>query len=109
LAAAAYLWEEGVAANVLALTSPRQLFAGWRASKHLPAWLISAHERHAPIITVQDGAAHSLAWLGSVYGAPVTALGVEHFGQSGSRAMLYQHYGIDAMSIAEAAFEALEA
>lgn len=108
LKAAAYLWEEGVAANVLNLTSPRKLFAGWRATKQLPAWLIPSSERHAPIITVQDGAAHSLAWLGSVYGAPGTALGVEQFGQSGARAVLYQHYGIDAMSIAEAAFEMLE-
>jgi pyruvate dehydrogenase E1 component len=30
-------------------------------------------------------------------------LGVDHFGQSGTRADLYRHYGIDAPAIAAAA------
>jgi pyruvate dehydrogenase E1 component len=57
---------------------------------------------------VQDGASHSLAWLGGLYGAPVTALGVDDFGQSAARADLYEHFHIDALSIAQAAFEAID-
>jgi pyruvate dehydrogenase E1 component len=115
VAAAEYLWGEGVAATVLNLTSPRRLFEAWRAAGEsrngqapAVAGLLRPDERHAPLITVQDGAAHSLAWLGSVYGAPVTALGVDHFGQSGARADLYRHFGLDAMSIAGAAFAAVD-
>lgn len=111
-AAARYLWEEGVAANVLNLTSPRLLFEAWRShSTHqstLFDWLIPPSERHAPIITVQDGSSHSLAWLGSVFGAPVTPLGVDEFGQSGTRADLYHHFRIDWEAIADAAFAAVE-
>lgn len=110
LAAADLLEREGVAVTVLNLVSPRRVFERWRAGRnHDPLdWLIVPEERHAPIVTVQDGASHSLAWLGSVYGAPVTALGVDDFGQSGSRADLYRHFGIDPLSIAEAAFRALD-
>ena len=112
LAAAEYLWEEGVAASVLNLTSPRRLYETWRAqgSGNFAAMdhLIRPDERRAPLITVQDGASHSLAWLGGLHGAPVTALGVDEFGQSGARAALYQQFGIDAESIAGAAFAAVD-
>jgi pyruvate dehydrogenase E1 component len=57
---------------------------------------------------VLDGASHALAWLGSVNGAPVTALGVDHFGQSGTLSELYRHYEIDPERIAMAAFAALD-
>jgi pyruvate dehydrogenase E1 component len=43
------------------------------------------------------------AWLGSVYGHRTRALGVEHFGQTGTIADLYRHHGIDAQSIMAAA------
>ncbi len=116
LAAAEYLRGEGVAAQVLNLTSPRRLYETWRAEVGRPssghpealAGLIPPPERRAPIVTIQDGASHSLAWLGSIYGAPVTALGVDAFGQVGSRADLYQKFHLDAMSIAEAAFAAVD-
>jgi len=112
-AAATYLWQEGVAANVINLTSPRQLFARWRATPYaqratLFDWLIPPGERHAPIITVQDGASHSLAWLGSALGAPLIPLGVDDFGQSGTGADLYRHFGIDWQAIAAAAFAVCE-
>ena len=61
-----------------------------------------------PIVTVHDGASHTLAWLGSVYGAPVVPLGVDEFGQSGVRLELYRHFGLDADQIAEAAFAAVD-
>ncbi|MBA2453142.1 MAG: pyruvate dehydrogenase [Chloroflexia bacterium] len=121
LDAARMLHEEGVAANVLNLTSPQRLYQQWRAHQrwalgsvnatkpttHLDT-LIPQDERRAPLVTVQDGASHSLAWLGSVYGAQVVSLGVDDFGQSGSRDELYNHYEIDAEHIASAAFATLD-
>jgi pyruvate dehydrogenase E1 component len=44
-----------------------------------------------------------LAWLGSVRGQKLRALGVEHFGQTGSLQELYRYYGIDANAIVTAA------
>ncbi len=55
------------------------------------------------LVTVLDGHPATLAWLGSVHGHRVRALGVEHFGQTGSLAELYKHYGIDANAIIRAA------
>ena len=62
---------------------------------HLPS--------HCALVTVLDGHPASLGWLGSVSGHRVRALGVEHFGQTGTIADLYRHYGIDANSIVAAA------
>jgi pyruvate dehydrogenase E1 component len=111
LASAEYLWNEGVAANVLNLTSPQRLFEAWRAAARAAdplGWLIAPGERRAPLVTVHDAAPHSLAWLGSVYGAPLTALGVENYGQSGARGDLYHYYGLDAANIAEMALRAVD-
>ncbi len=44
-----------------------------------------------------------LGWLGAVHGHRVRPLGVEHFGQTGTIADLYRHYGIDANAIIAAA------
>lgn len=122
LAAADYLLPEGVAVNVLNLTSPRRLFETWRAGQRAAlgegqsapngaaalTWLIPSEERFAPIVTVHDGAPHALAWLGSVTGSRVITLGVDGFGQSGTRADLYRAFGIDTMAIIEAAFAAVD-
>lgn len=107
VAAADYLRREGVAVNVLNLTSPRRLYETWKAGAPL-AWLIPPDEAAAPIVTVHDGASHALAWLGSVHGAPVTALGVDSFGQSGARDALYRAFRLDRDSIVEAAFAAAD-
>ncbi|NTW02248.1 MAG: pyruvate dehydrogenase [Oscillochloris sp.] len=106
--AAAYLRHEGVAVNVLSLTSPRRLYQAWRNQSDPLGWLIPTNEQRAPIITVHDAASHTLAWLGSIHGARVTALGVDGFGQSGERAALYQKFGINAEGIIAAAFEAID-
>ncbi|HYI14431.1 MAG TPA: transketolase C-terminal domain-containing protein, partial [Thermomicrobiales bacterium] len=119
--AARLLHAEGVAATVLNLTSPQMLFDEWQGRQrwlmgladgpqpaiHLDT-IIHEPERRAPIVTVMDGASHALAWLGSVYGAQCVSLGVDDFGQSGSRQDLYRHYGIDAEHIASAAFAMLD-
>jgi pyruvate dehydrogenase E1 component len=121
VAAARMLHEEGVAANVINLTSPQLVYEGWREWQRRKMRgsresgvgsrveeLIPASERRAPIVTVQDGASHSLAWLGSVYGTRLFALGVDDFGQSGDIPSLYRHFEIDAEHIASTAFAVLD-
>ncbi|HET9660480.1 MAG TPA: 1-deoxy-D-xylulose-5-phosphate synthase N-terminal domain-containing protein [Thermomicrobiales bacterium] len=119
--AARRLHEEGVAANVIVATSTDRLFSQLRDSRrrllqnasgtldlgHLET-LIPVSERRAPIVTIQDGASHAMSFLGSVFGVPVVPLGVDEFGQSGSRADLYQQTGIDAGQIVNAAMLSLE-
>jgi len=121
VAAARRLHAEGVAANVLVITSAERLYSDLRADRrrllsdahasrdpgHLES-LIPQNERRAPIVTVQDGASHSLSFLGSVWGVPVVPLGVDEFGQSGTRADLYHQTGIDADQIVNAAMLALD-
>jgi pyruvate dehydrogenase E1 component len=119
MAAAEILEREGARVNVLGISSPRRLYEQWQAARTrelqghsgpgLFAELIPPAERGAPIVTVQDGASHSLAWLGSVFGVRAASLGVDRFGQTGSRAELYGNFGIDAAGIAEAAYSVLEA
>lgn len=109
VAAAELLHNEGVQVNILNLTSPRRLYEAWQQRQtRFMEHLLLTDERHAPIVTVHDAASHALAWFGSIYGAPTTSLGVDAFGQSGSRNDLYRHFGLDPWSIAEAAFRACE-
>ena len=58
---------------------------------------------HCGIVTVCDAHPATLGWLGAIHGHRTRALGVEHFGQTGSIADLYRHYGIDANAIVAAA------
>ena len=119
--AAKMLHQEGVAANVINVTSPGLLYQGMAEARrghlrlgttgseagHLGE-LILPEERRAPIVTVQDGASHALSFLGSAFGARVVPLGVDEFGQSGTRADLYRYYAIDSESIVSAALLALD-
>lgn len=111
--AAEYLESEGVAANVINLTSPRKAYDGWKASlkdgrPHVMEEVILAGQRNAPIVTVHDAASHALAWVGSVFGQRVTALGVDKFGQCGTRQDVYRYVGIGADAIVAAAFAAVD-
>ena len=65
--------------------------------------LLAPLPRDCGIVTVIDGHPATLGWLGSVRGHRVEALGVEHFGQTGTICDLYRHYGIDANAIIDAA------
>ncbi|QQS13809.1 MAG: transketolase [Rhodospirillales bacterium] len=100
--------------GLLAVTSADRLNAGWTAAQtaretglmharsHIER-LLADVPAHCGLVTVLDGHPTTLGWLGSVYGHKVRALGVEHFGQTGSIGELYRHYGIDAQSIVAAA------
>ncbi|WP_137388968.1 transketolase [Rhodoligotrophos defluvii] len=100
--------------GLLAVTSADRLNAGWTAAQrarerglikarsHIER-LLSGLPPHCALVTVLDGHPATLAWLGSVAGHRTRSLGVEHFGQTGSIADLYRHYGIDAQGIISAA------
>ena len=112
LAAADYLEHEGVAVNVINLTNPRGAYESWKNAKygeaHILEELIPAGQRTAPILTVHDAASHALAWLGSVFGQRVISLGMDKFGQSGTRARVYEYVGLDTHSIIAAGFRAVD-
>jgi pyruvate dehydrogenase E1 component len=100
--------------GLLAVTSADRLNAGWTAAwrarergllharSHIER-LFAGLPRHCGIVSVVDAHPATLGWLGAVYGHRVRPLGVEHFGQAGSIADLYRHYGIDANAIIAAA------
>jgi pyruvate dehydrogenase E1 component len=64
--------------------------------------------RPAPLVTLLDGHPHTLAFLGTVTGTPVTCLGVSEFGQAGSLADVHRHHGLDAASVVGAALDLLD-
>jgi pyruvate dehydrogenase E1 component len=103
------LGADGIRANVFAITSPDLLYRGYvaarkggEATSHLET-LVRDEEAQAPVVSVLDGHSHALGFLGSALGTLQLPLGVDDFGQSGTRAALYRHYGIDAESIARGA------
>ena len=113
--------DEGVEATVLCLSSPGRLYRDWRRTTlepvtegHLPSApshlerLLGPGDRGVPVVTVIDGASHSLAWVGSALGVRTVPLGVDEFGQAGSQAALYRAHAISADMIATAALAALE-
>ena len=97
------LRERGVLASVFVVTSADRLYRDVRDPRPYLEELVSPEEEGVPVISVLDGHSHALAFLGSTLGVPQMALGVDDFGQSGTRADLYRHYGIDAPAIARAA------
>ncbi|MGE0845382.1 MAG: pyruvate dehydrogenase [Flavobacteriaceae bacterium] len=100
--------------GLLAVTSADRLNAGWTAAQrarergltharsHIER-LLGELPPHCSLVTVCDSHPATLAWLGSVAGHRTRALGVEHFGQTGTIGDLYRHYGIDADAIMAAA------
>jgi pyruvate dehydrogenase E1 component len=109
IAAAGFLADGRRDVGVLAVTSADRLNAGWQAAQtaringrsatsHIEG-LLAPIGRDCLLVTVIDGHPATLSWLGSVHGHKVAGLGVEHFGQTGTVADLYRHFGIDAKSI----------
>jgi pyruvate dehydrogenase E1 component len=103
LEASRALREVGIHANVFAVTSPDLLYRGLRGPRPYLEQLVTGAEEGVPVVSVVDGHSHALAFIGSVLGVPQIPLGVDDFGQSGTRAELYRHYGIDARAIVSAA------
>ncbi|MBU2531218.1 MAG: transketolase [Alphaproteobacteria bacterium] len=108
--AAGLLSEEVRGVGVLAVTSADRLSAGWHgAQRARESGIVEAHShvedllsalpRDAGLVTTCDAHPESLSWLGGVLGHRVRALGVEHFGQSGSINELYAHYHLDSNAI----------
>jgi pyruvate dehydrogenase E1 component len=109
----AQLLEDLPGAGLLAVTSADRLAKGWQAINgarrqgttegrcHVEK-LLAPLAPDAHLITVVDGHPGTLGWLGSVHGQRLRALGVTHFGQSGSIGDLYRHHGIDADAILDA-------
>jgi pyruvate dehydrogenase E1 component len=64
--------------------------------------LIPHEERQVPVVTVIDGHSHALSFIGGIFGARMITLGVDEFGQSGTRNELYDHYDIGASAIRQA-------
>ena len=101
--------------GLLAVTSADRLNAGWTAAQPrararprrrrapISSGCSSAVPRHCGIVTVLDGHPATLAWLGAVHGHRTRALGVEHFGQTGSIEELYTSYGLSVAAIIAAA------
>ena len=96
--------------GLLAVTSADRLNAGWTAAQRArERGLVHARSHierlmadvppHCGIVTVCDAHPATLGWLGAIHGHRTRALGVEHFGQTGSIPDLYRHYGIDANAI----------
>ncbi|HEU5019529.1 MAG TPA: transketolase [Pseudolabrys sp.] len=114
IAAIGLMGEDRRDIGLLAVTSADRLNAGWTAAQRArERGLVHARSHierlladvppHCGLVTVLDGHPATLAWLGAVYGHRTRSLGVEHFGQTGSLADLYRHYGIDSNAIVAAA------
>src|SRR6202008_3899554 len=114
IAAVGLMAEDRRDVGLLAVTSADRLNAGWTAAQRARARglvhprshiekLLADVPSHCGIVSVIDGHPATLGWLGSVHGHRVRALGVEHFGQTGTIDDLYRHYGIDANAIIDAA------
>lgn len=110
VAAAAVLAEAGCRAGVVCLTSPDLVFRSFqqRGSRtggtggDVLDELFPPHAP-APLVTVQDGHPHTLAFLAGARGDRIRCLGVTEFGQSTSLPDAYALHGIDTGSIVDAA------
>jgi len=114
IAAVGLIAEDRRDIGLLAVTSADRLNAGWSAAQRArERGLVHARSHierllgdlpsNCGIVSVVDGHPATLAWLGAVLGHRTRALGVEHFGQTGTLADLYRHYGIDSNAIIAAA------
>jgi pyruvate dehydrogenase E1 component len=111
LTAADRLAAQGIAADVVCVTSPGLLFDAVQArAGHGDAdtWVLDAAfpaHRAAPLVTILDGHPHTLAFLAGINQVRATHLGVSRFGQSGDLTSVYRHHGIDADAVVTAALD----
>jgi pyruvate dehydrogenase E1 component len=112
------LADEGIAAHVVDVTSPDRWYTAWQrtvrqgvrtaTTPSSPGALRGAFLERAPIVTIQDGASHAMAWMGTALGVAGVSLGVDAFGQSGTVSDLYEINDLQPGSIVNAALGALE-
>ncbi|KAJ1631722.1 transketolase domain-containing protein [Pavlovales sp. CCMP2436] len=98
----------GPATALLQITSYDALASEWQRAgtrSHVHT-LLSGLPRKARLVTVLDGNATALSWLGSVHGHRTIALGVQAFGQSGDLVDVYCAHRIDTQAMLEACEEA---
>jgi pyruvate dehydrogenase E1 component len=113
LNAADRLDQAGVAADVVCVTSPGQLFEALQARQGRAegsSWILEQvfpAARATPMVTVLDGHPHTLAFLSTINHVPSTALGVSRFGQVGALDEVYRYHHIDTDSIVSAALDIL--
>ncbi len=115
LEAADLLKAEGVQADVVVVTSYDRVWRAVQSRRGLlrgPAVdegvLDRAFSGRAPMVTVLDGHPHTLAFLGTIAGNPVTCLGVSVFGQGGGVDEVHAYHGLDARSIVGAALDLVD-
>jgi pyruvate dehydrogenase E1 component len=116
VAAADLLAQQGVPAAVVVVTSYDRLWRAVQTRRGLPAGssygvdetVLDRVFRPTPLVTLLDGHPHTLAFLGTVTGTPVTCLGVSAFGQAGGLQDVYGLHGIDARSVVEAALDLVD-
>jgi len=111
LTAADRLTDQGIAADVVCVTSPGLLFEAMQSRRGLadgPSWILDQvfpAARSAPMVTVLDGHPHTLAFLTGINSVRGAALGVSKFGQVGTLDDLYRYHGIDTDAIVRAALD----
>jgi pyruvate dehydrogenase E1 component len=119
VAAAEQLEALGFGADVVVVTSYDRLWRAVQLSRGLlrgPSYGVDEHvltrllpaDRRAPLVTLLDGHPHTLAFLGTVTGTPVSCLGVQEFGQGGGLADVHRLHGLDARSVVEAALDLVD-
>jgi pyruvate dehydrogenase E1 component len=107
----------GLSADVCVVTSYDRL---WRALQARRGLLVGPTHgvdeslperllRPSPLVTLLDGHPHTLAFLATVHGSPVTCLGVSQFGQGGGLEDVHRLHGLDADSVVGAALDLLDA
>jgi pyruvate dehydrogenase E1 component len=116
IAAADELTRLGLAVDLVVVTSYDRL---WRAvqlrrglltgaSYGIDETILERVFRRSPLVTVLDGHPHTLAFLGTVHGSPVSCLGVSTFGQGGGLQDVYRLHGLDTASIVGAALDLVD-
>ena len=114
VAASLELEADGVACDVVCLTSADLVFRASQARRGLASSPFRVLEtlfpaaRSAPMVAVLDGHPHTLSFLGTINSTPISCLGVSDFGQVGDVDDLYRHFGIDAATILGAAWDLLD-
>ncbi len=119
VAAADELDTEGVAVQIVNLTSADRAYRDWQ--RGLRDGAVAAHHQtrghhlarvvggpRRPVVSVHDGASHALAWVGAALGVPQIPLGVDRFGESGTIDELRALTATDAGTVVNAALLALE-